>query len=319
MRSHISVGLVVVCALILGAGCDDGMMRPGGGRPGTSPDAGTAPDAGGTDGGGTGSGFVSNTPGATVVDIGQPPRPGAVLISSNVLQEPSRGQVFQQWIGEVKNIGSTLLCFVHIDVALQDTAGATVATFSAFAYGAPYMVSGLTVSVPCIAPGQIGSLYDNGFVASSADLTRVTRIAVRFSDTSGGGVVPAPHAPQISSHVEMSPGESEVAGTLTGVGGPVYAIAITAFPRDPSGLSIAYLFGAALDTLQPGAVVPFHTIGAAVGFTDYRQFVDFIDGVRPAVAAPSSPEARQAFDRETMRRAQDDAVRARLAQARGQR
>jgi hypothetical protein len=310
-----------LCALLLGSGCDGPMNAGGGGGGGMFPDAMVPADARTSppDGVGGGSGFVSNTPGATVVDIGQPATPNAVLISSNLLQSPSGSQVFQEWLGEFKNTGSTLLCQVQLQVTLQDASGATLATFSPFAYGAPYMAGGLTVSIPCVEPGQIASFYDNGFVPSAVDLPRVSRITVDFSSTGGSGVIPAPHAPQLGSHVDMSLGEYDVAGSMTGVGGPVYAISLTAFPRTPSGLAIAYLFHAQVSTLQPGVVQLFNTIGTTATFADYRLFVDFIDGAQPAVVAPTSPLAQAAFDRETVRRAKGDAVRARAAQARAQR
>lgn len=312
------MGLVMSCSLCaaLAGGCDDGAMHPGG-----SPDAGVAPDArtAPPDGNG-GGGLVSNTPGVTVVDVGKPATPDAVLISANLAQRPSGGQEYVEWLGEFKNTGSTLKCQVRLRVTLQDAAGSTLVTFSPFAYGEPYMVSGLTVSIPCVRPGQIGSFYSNDFLPAAVDLSRVARITVAFSDTGATGVVAAPHAPQLGSHVAMSFGEYDVAGSMTGVGGPVYAISITAFARDATSLPIAYLFDAELDTLQPGAVLPFETIGTPQAFTDYRLFVDFIDGVKPAVAAapaaPASPQARARFDLEMARRAAGEGARARAAQAR---
>jgi hypothetical protein len=305
----------MVAGVLLLSACGDPPMNTVGGG-GGGPDAMTVPDARTIPDAMVGGGFVSNTPGATVVDVGAPATPNAVLLSSNVLQEPSGGEVFQQWLAEFKNTGSTVVCQVSIDVTLRAASGAVVATFFTFADTDPYMSTGLPLTIGCIAPGKIGSFYDNGFVAAAADLSGVTRIEVRFSLHEYTDVVPAPHAPLVSAQPGMAFGEYIVRGTLTGAGGAIYNIGIDAYPRNASGLVLDHLFATDLDTLQPGAAFPFDTIGTPSPFTDYRLFVEFIDGPKPNVAAvPASPVASL----ETTRRAQRQAVRARAEQDRGHR
>jgi hypothetical protein len=313
----------VLLSCLAGA-CGDGRMTPQGPGPDAStshdaatprPDASPAPDGGP----GPGTGIVSNTPGATVVDVGNPATPNAVLLSSNLLQRPSGGQIFQEWLGEVKNTGSTVICQVSANVIFRDASGIQLASFFTFADGDPYMVSGLTLSIGCIAPGQIGSMYDNGFVAAMVELGRVSRIEVSFSVHEYPDAVPAPHAPLVTSHQAMVFGtEFGVVGTFTGVGGPIYNIGLDVYPRTATGLVVAQLFATDLDTLEPGAAFSFMTIGTPTAFTAYRQFVEFIDGPRPAarVTDTPGPAASAAADLDARRRDHRRAVRDRLARAR---
>ena len=277
---------------------------------GRTADAGTRPDAG------SGAGFVSNTPGAIVVDVGNPATPNAVLLSSNVLQEPSGGEIFQQWLAEVKNTGSTVICQVSVNVSFQDASGTQIASFFTFADADPYALTGLSLSVGCLAPGQIGGLYDNGFVATAAQLSAVTRIEVGFSVHEYPSVAPALHAPLVTSHAATLFGtEFGVVGTLTGVGGPIYNIGLDAYPRAASGLVLAQLFATDLDTLAPGATFSFTTISTPSAFTEYRQFVEFIDGPKPA-AVPEPALARAATEIDAVRREHRRAIRDRVARAR---
>ena len=266
-----------------------------------------------------GTGFVSNTPGATVVDVGAPATPNAVLLSSNLVQEPSGSQVFQQWFGEVKNTGSTVICQVSVNVSLKNASGSQIASFFTFADADPYALTGNSLSIGCLAPGQIGGLYDNGFVATQAQLAGVNRIEVSFAVHEYPGVAPAPHAPLVTSHEATVFGtEFGVAGTMTGVGGAIYNIGLDVYPRTASGLVVAQLFATDLDTLAPGATFSFSTIGTTTAFTEYRQFADFIDGPRPAAQAATPPQAalaRAAAGIEADRRDLRRAVRDRAARA----
>jgi hypothetical protein len=285
-----------------------------------NPDSRIAPDARMVDGGtGTGTGLVSNTPGASLVDIGNPATPNAVLLSSNLLQEPSGSQVFQQWLGEVKNSGSTVICQVSINVSFRNASGTQLASFFTFADADPYALTGLPLSIGCIAPGQIGSFYDNAFVATQAQLADVTRIEVSFEVHEYAGVVPAPHAPVVTSHEAPVFGtEFGVVGTFTGAGGAIYNIGFDAYPRAANGLVLAQLFATDLDTLEPGATFSFMTIGTPTAFTEYRQFAEFIDGPKPAVrvASPAaSALVHAAGEVDAARRTLRQAVRDRAARA----
>jgi hypothetical protein len=260
---------------------------------------------------GPGTGFVSNTPSATVVDVGASATPNLVLLSSNLLQEPSAGEFFQQWIGEVKNTGSTVLCGVDLEVSFRSASGAQLASFTPFTSAPPYSIGTLPVTIGCLAPGDIATFYDNGFVSTTVDLTAVRRIETVFSALGSSGAHPALDAPIVSSHVAPVFGELGVEGTLTGTVSPIYNIGIDIFPRDASGLAVGWLIATDLDQLDPGGTFPFTTTGVSTSFSVYRVFTDFIDGPKPPSgsgplarsAADGDPAIEAAWHRRTARRA----------------
>jgi hypothetical protein len=266
--------------------------------------------------------IVSNTPGATVVDVGTPATPSLALLSSNLLQDPSGSQVFQQWFGEVKNNGSALVCLLRIDVSFQGAGGAQLASFTSFASADPYMFGTSALTMPCLLPGEVGSFYDNGFAGAAIPLADVKTIAIKLSPNEFPGAVPAPHAPLVSSHVTPVFSGFGVTGTLTGNSGPIYNIALDMYPRDASGLVLAQLSAVDLDTLEPGASFPFTTVSVSSDFTQYRQFADFIDGPAPAAQRTGARPPRSALEDaaaaiDAVRREQRAAVRARAARANG--
>lgn len=265
---------------------------------------------------------MSNTPGATVVDAGNPATPTLTLLSSNLLQDPSGSQVFQQWLGEVKNNGTALVCLLRVDVTFQRADGLPLASFTSFASADPYMFGTSSLTMPCLQPGQIGSFYDNGFVGAAIPLSAVTTIAVRFSPNEFPGAVPAPHAPLVTSHVTPVFDGFGVTGTLTGQVGPIYNIGLEIYPRDTAGLVLGQLFATDLDTLQPGATFPFTTLSVPTDFTQYRSFADFIDGPAPGVQGIAAQPPRSALESaaatiDAARREQRAAIQARARRARG--
>lgn len=310
--------IAVACSILTleCAACGPDPGGGGGGGSGAQVDAGVVADARPPDAG-MASQFVSNTPSAIVVDIGAPPTPEVKLISSNLLQKPSGTQVFQQWFGEIQNTGSTTICLVSIDVSFRDQSRAQVAVFHTFADGEPYKSSTSSLVFPCISPGQVGSLYDNAFIASAAPLESVTTIEVDVDSLMSNGAMLASSKPSLASQIQTSGTQNAISGTLTGRSEPIYAIRVSAYPRQPSGLVLGYLSDIALDTLQPDAVFPFTTDSIESSFTDYRIFVDFINGVRPAIAASSSGSAleRVAAELADVRRQFREDALARLALA----
>lgn len=321
----LSNAVKIACTLALlgapGCGGDSSDMPPivpdAALPPPPHPDAAVPPDAPAPPGS-----FVSNTPGATLVDAGTPAMPTLALLSSNLLQEPSGSQVFQQWFGEVKNNSSTLLCFLSIDVSFQRAGGSQLASFTSFASAAPYVLGTSTLTMPCIPPGEIGSFYDNGFAAVEIALADVTTIAVKFHPNEFPGAVPAPNAPLVSSHVTQVFSGFGVTGTLTGNSGPIYNIELDMYPRDASGLVLGQLSAVDLDTLQPGATFPFTTVSVSSDFTQYRQFADFIEGPKPAVQRTGTRPPRSALEDaaaaiDAVRREQRAAIQTRAARAHG--
>ncbi len=247
-------------------------------------------------------------------DVGAPSTPEIVLLSSNLVQKPSGAEFFQQWYGEVKNAGAQTLCQVFVDVSFKDAAGAELATFSTYVSADPYAAS-LTLSVPCIAPGKVGSFYSNGFVPTAALIAGTKTIAVAFKPHVYDDAIPAPHAPTVTSQpVPVFTTMYGIGGTINGGAAPIYNIAVDLFPRDASGLVLGRLSAVDLDTLLPGATYPFTTSGIETPFAAYRSYAEFIDGTAPQNRIVPGHEPKDDAARiEVIRRRERDEVRARAA------
>jgi len=233
----------------------------------------------------TPSTFVSNTPGATLVDVGVPATTDLALISSNLVQKPSGNQYFQQWYGELQNKGSKLACLTSIDLGFQDASGATLASFHTFANGDPYMSDGGTVTSPCIKPGQIAGIYTNAFAPSSVAIASTRTITVKYGPHDFPAYKAVTNAPRVDATViPYGQGESALMGTLTGQGSTIYNIGVDFYPRDATGLVVAELHATDLETLTVGGTFAFTTLGAAP-FTQYRASTSFINGAKPFTGA----------------------------------
>lgn len=255
--------------------------------------------------------FVSNTPGAVVVDVGTPPTPNLVLLSSNFVQSQSGTQVFQEWFGEVQNVGTTTVCQVSVDLSYAGASGVVVAPNRTYADADPYVMTGSALIMPCIAPGKIGSFYQNGFAPTMASTSAITSIDVSFHPATYPGTSPAVDAPLVSAKTAPIVGGYGITGTLTGEVDTVHNIGIRAYPRDPTGLVLKQLTGTDLGTLAPGATYSFSTASISTAFTQYRLYVDYLAGAgqRPmfpvaagddvAAKAAAVEAARRESQRET--------------------
>jgi hypothetical protein len=250
----------------------------------------TTRDAGVTDGPTTAP-FVSNTPGATVIDVGTPPTPQLVLMSSNLVQQPmSPAGVHQEWFAEVKNVGSSLACQVMVDVTFKSAAGTEARlTGLGFASAAPYAfrISPNDNTIPCIPPGNTGGFYiDRPDVLAEARLDMVTAIEVDFTFTTPipDQLVLSSRRPSIVSRLNGLGSQFGVAGELAGQTDVIHDILLTSFPRTASGLVLGRLV-AAVDSLRRDEVVPFISTLIPISFTDYRVFVEFAYGSPEPVEA----------------------------------
>jgi hypothetical protein len=229
--------------------------------------------------------FESSPPGATVVDVHSPPTPTVKLRSSNFLQQPSGTRMFQEWFGEMENLGSVTQCFVLADVTLRDAGGATLATFRGIASGSPHN-TGSSVSGACIRPSERVPMYANNFAPAPVSLPSITTVAIAFDLFELPTAVPHPHAPMVTAQIVKLPTTGyDIEGTMTGVGGAIHNISIDAFPRTSCGLVLDRLFDTQLGTLGAGATLPIATTRLDTEFTDYRLYTEFIDG--PGVLAPA--------------------------------
>ena len=279
-------------------------------------DAPTTPHDASTQDAPVDSTYVSNTPGAAVVDTGSPATPELVLLSSNVLQEPSGNRVFQTWFAEVKNIGTATRCFVQIDASFHAADGTQIAAFNGYADAEPYANQPTHSTDPCLAPGEIGVFWDNGFVAAAAPLASATQLAIQFSHKEFGST-PAPNKPAVDSQITNGLGGFALTGTITGRTSPIYYLFVNFYPKDARGLVFDIMFADHSETLNPGDVFPFTTLGTPTAFSQYRTYVfNFSTGTKPvaALSPAASATAPSAHDRlAAMRQQHRQATRARAA------
>lgn len=222
--------------------------------------------------------FVSNLPGATVVP-GAGSATGLVLVSLNFLQQPSSGMVYQQWLGEVQNVGTSIACTVALDLVLRDAGGNVVVQPSTtYVDAAPYTQQGYPLTAACIAPGTVGSFYQNGFASTMADAASVASIGVKLTPSTLTGYVPDPDAPLITAQPVPYLGAYALKGTLTGQGASINNIGLHVYPRDPLGLVTGQITANDLGTLDPATTFAFTTDTVTEAFTDYRAFTSYSKG-----------------------------------------
>jgi hypothetical protein len=214
-----------------------------------------------------------------VVDVGTPPTPDLVLLSLNFLQEPSAGMFYQQWLGEVENVGTQTVCTVGVGLTFKDGTGAIVVQpRTSYVDSAPYIAQGSTLTFSCLGPGAIGDFYVNGFANTMADTTTVTHIEVSFTPNPLSGTAPDPNAPVVTAQPVPYLGAYALQGTITAGSGAINNIGLTGYPRDATGLVLGQVQATDLGSLSPGAMFPFTTDTVAQSFTEYRIFTSYIEG-----------------------------------------
>lgn len=302
----------------VGGGGDSGEQEDSG--PTTALDSGTQTetsspyDAGapGNDASGAVPVFVSNTPGATVQDDGNPPTPELVLISLNFLQQASGGMFYQQWLGEVMNVGATPACQIELQLNYQGAGGTILVTPpQTFVDGPPWVLpGGDNLSMGCLATGQIGSFYTNAFANAETSLAGVTTITVAFQPHTYPTAIADPDAPIITSSPEPYIGAYALTGTMVGGAAAINNIELHGYPRDATGLVLAQLSATDLGELDPGVSFAFTTDTVATAFTQFRQFPSYIEGTSTMAIVRSGAEdeaRRMATVEEAVRRAARDA------------
>jgi hypothetical protein len=224
--------------------------------------------------------FVSNTPGATVVDASDPANPNLVLLSSNLLQLVGDAQVAQQWGGEVQNIGSDTVCTPIIDVRFKDAAGAELAAFTANGNADPYVPSLSTLlTVACMPPGGIASFVGHRLAPSAVALGQVASIAVKLTTRPAMGSVPQPDLPVVTSSVSVTDGGFgyAIGGSVTAGAAAIQNIIVNFYPRDASGLVLGHVVASRSTTLAAQQAFSFTTASVPFAFTDYRVYPDFLE------------------------------------------
>jgi hypothetical protein len=268
---------------------NDGSSGTGGGSGSGGFGAGTAIGGAGGSGGSAGSGgsggstptFASNTPNANVTQDAQGDATGLVVTSSNLLDELSAGQYYQQWIALIQNTGSSIACFPRVTAEFM-AGSVMVADHYAFADTPPYETGASTLSTSCLGPGEVGGMYSNGFVDDPLSLSNITQANFTIEAEIYPGTKPHSVAPTFSN-VQLvetfGPGYWGVTGTLTATG-TIYNIGINVFPVLANQLVPERLGDVYLDTLPTSISYAFETTSyqGAKAPGPLHAFADFIEG-----------------------------------------
>jgi hypothetical protein len=284
---------------------------PDGGAPGDMTDAATsavAPETGAPEGGdaagqaagqeaGTTPAFKTNTPAATFMNASTAAVGDLVLLTSNLVEQPSgSANYYQQWFGDVKNVSTKIYCYVNIHLQISPGPGLPLALTS-YADTAPYAISGSTLSASCLGPGETGAMYSNNISDSSANVASSTGFAYQFDGMVTPGAVPHPDAPMVTDALMNGNLGFNVQGTMTAVGA-INNIEFKAYLRDGAGLLQDQVTDTDLNTLAAAGTWMFSTDYGSGQIVDHFDSVSFIDGVSTQSVVVSRPDlAALAHDR----------------------
>jgi hypothetical protein len=263
-----------------GSGVSGGSGGSTAGTAGEGGSGGASGSAGTGGAGGTPGALITNPPGITFDVSGTP---GIRIVSSNLTQDTSTSLVYVEWFLLVENAGTALACQLSLDASFLNASGTAVETFIAYANSEPYDGS-LTLSIPCIAPGERGAFWTNDIPTAAIDLAGIRTAEIAFSIGPSSGAVPHPLAPLVTSsavteHSSLGAGYWSVSGSMTATG-TIYNLGADAYMISSAGLVVGNETAFHLDTFLQGTTWAFETVAAYEGPqpTDHLLFNDFIEG-----------------------------------------
>jgi hypothetical protein len=229
-----------------------------------------------------------------------------VLVSSNLTEQNTAPNFFyQEWFGEVENVGPKLYCFVNIGISISPGPGLPLA-LKAYVETMPYLSPGLTLTTPCIAPGTTGAMWANNISQVSANLGTATTFAYQLAGMDGDGEVPHPDTPAIADAFDAA--SRVVSGSMVAVG-TISNIGFASYVRGASGLIVDRLIDTNLGVLAAGASWSFSTNPTTDTVVGHVDTVNFIDGVGLGGApvphvrgAGAVPRANRVWEAEEERR-----------------
>jgi hypothetical protein len=300
------VRVVVALALTLGTavlagGCEgsddmaepDASVTPDASAPssvdsGAAPDVLSVPDAPPTTSEGN-----SNLPGV-VWEAGPTSEPGLVVVSSNFTQEDLGGTVFNHWYAELLNRGTSIECYAHVVLELEDASGSSLATLESYADARAYeSTSGNPVSMPCLAPGEHAAFYDINQVSAEVDTTTLRRAVYTIDTLVRNDAVPSALAPTLLGASVISKLDGwALAGSARADGGTIYNLAMDVYTVGPSGLITDQVSDFHHDTLLQGSTWDYETsANGGESIRRYLQFISFIDGAHAKRTVAEDPHA----------------------------
>lgn len=310
-----------------GGGSGQGGDSGYGGGAGQDGGSGYGGYGGGSGQGGSGGSVsepVSNSPLATItVTPFSTTAEDLYLISSNFVVSPSGGEYFEQWWAVVGNAGIKTLCHIEAEVDFK-IGGVLAAEHYGFADADRYQ-AGIDMPIACIAPGEIGVVYDNGFVATAVAVDSITAIEVILEGQDYGTTVPHPLAPEVISGEVFEPygtgtGFWAVRGAVYNGAGTIYNIGMSVYPMTSQSLAFDWLLDHHLETFSLGSTWNYETTATDIqSYVDYAQYIDFLPGsggssrlVFPPTPAPAPAAVSPVSELESTRRAHRQATGERL-------
>jgi len=205
---------------------------------------------------------------------------GLTVISSNLLSRPSASQWYEQWFAVLANEGTSTLCYAQAEVDFV-RAGVIVAEHYGYADAAAHGVIGDS-SNPCIAPGEVGVVYSNGFAdanvnAASVDEIQIIVVGIPSTD---------PRHPHEPTRTSMATENWTVAGTAT-ASGTIYNIGLDVYAYDDAGLVFERESDHHLETFYSGTTWDYETLSFEAAFTQYEAYIEFLPGAGSRRVGPA--------------------------------
>jgi len=279
-----------ILAGVIGTGCGSDSPSP------SSPAAGggTSQGVGGGSAGQSSQGGSATTAKtqtnlsatATVTVTNTTAGQGLQLVSLNLVPDPAGTLNYIEWFGEVKNTGTTLICFPTATFTFTSSAGTVLWTDTTYADTAPYLSSSLTTSAPCLAGGDTGAFWTNDLPASAIAVSSVASLTVSLNGSAFNDTL-FPHtltATPIADTIYRDGNHFGMTGSFTPQQ-TVYNVGIVGYPKSTSGLLTGHLTATNLGTITGGTAWPFTTQTSVAGPQPAQilAYVDFILGASPSV------------------------------------
>ncbi|HVU51770.1 MAG TPA: hypothetical protein VHL80_13835, partial [Polyangia bacterium] len=251
--------------------------------------AGATGTAGATGAGGSGaSGTIASNLGSTPINVSRTADAASlVLVSSNLVPDPTSTINYVEWFGEIENAGASPACLVKVTLDFQSGAGTSVLMLEGYADSDPYMIGTLDLPSACIPPGRSAGVWSNDLPSAPVKTSSITQVNASISLLASSGAVPHPDAPSVTGaaiapDTTFGAGNFDVDGTLTAVD-TIYNIAYTAYFRGSNGLLVSRGEDVHLDTLLAGSAWPFSAHGESTITGTPAGFLgsdDFLSGAK---------------------------------------
>jgi len=321
-----TVILATIAVGVLGTGCgsdspNNSVASVGGAGQGNSSGGSTA-TGGSSAGGGVASTAKPQTnlpTSATVTVQNTTAGQGLQLVSLNLVPDSASTLNYIEWFGEVKNNGSTLLCFPTATFTFTSSAGTVLWTDTTYADAAPYLSSSLTAAVPCLAAGDTGAFWTNDLPASAITVSSVATLTVSLNGSVYSDTL-FPHtltATPIADTIYRDGNHFAMTGSFTPQQ-TVYNVRIAGYTKSSSGLLTGHLTATNLGTITAGTAWPFTTGTAVAGPQPVKilAYADFLLGASPSVIFADQASADAAAAQADLHASRKTFVDAREARAR---